>query len=270
MLVYKITNSLTGKAYIGMTQHTLRRRWLAHVHDALSCRLNGALQRAIRLHGADQFSIDVCAEPATRAAAAQIEKDLIASLGTAAPAGYNLTIGGDGGPTRTGYKNSEAMRAKAAAGNRGKKWPEAARRNFSIVRTGLKLSDKARANISRGLTGRVPTAETRAKIAKAHAGLDRPLLSAFLLQTSKPFGNPSSTGARGVSKRPNGKWRARVGVKGKRIALGDFETLEEAVKAREAAAAGYAAALIAEAAQKTLPSGNPTLSQHPNSIPGPP
>lgn len=36
---------------------------------------------------------------------------------------------------------------------------------------------------------------------------------------------------KGVTQRTNGKWRARIGINGKRISLGDFDTEEEARQA---------------------------------------
>ena len=49
----------------------------------------------------------------------------------------------------------------------------------------------------------------------------------------------NSTGFPGVSKRDNGKYRSRIMVNKKPISLGDWDTIEEAVNARESAKRKY-------------------------------
>lgn len=43
----------------------------------------------------------------------------------------------------------------------------------------------------------------------------------------------NTSGFLGVDSRPNGKFRARVGINSKRVCIGDFDTAEEAAEARD-------------------------------------
>ena len=56
MLIYKATNLINGKIYIGMTTKTLEHRVKVHKRD--SQRLNTYFYQAIRKHGFDKFKID--------------------------------------------------------------------------------------------------------------------------------------------------------------------------------------------------------------------
>jgi len=57
--------------------------------------------------------------------------------------------------------------------------------------------------------------------------------------SNKPVQKNSKTGVRGVNRRENGKFRAYVGVHGKRINVGQYDTIEEAQAAYVAAAREY-------------------------------
>ena len=59
MVVYKITNKINGKVYIGQTINSVERRFQRHVSDAMSGRLNTHLANAIRLYGSKSFVIEV-------------------------------------------------------------------------------------------------------------------------------------------------------------------------------------------------------------------
>lgn len=37
MIIYKITNSINGKVYIGLTTVTLEARWRGHIRDSRVC-----------------------------------------------------------------------------------------------------------------------------------------------------------------------------------------------------------------------------------------
>lgn len=108
MIIYAITCEVTGKRYIGMTEMTPGRRWDAHLR---ACR-NGAktaLYGAMRKHGAERFALTtvVTILPGlSRNDMADIERLVIAQEGTLAPAGYNMTAGGDGIPR--GFKHRRA------------------------------------------------------------------------------------------------------------------------------------------------------------------
>lgn len=97
MLVYLITNEMSGKAYVGRVTGSLTQRWREHLRDA-SKGLGFYLHKAIRKYGADHFTLQVLENCHSELELDAAERKWIALLGTAFPAfGYNLTVGGNGG-----------------------------------------------------------------------------------------------------------------------------------------------------------------------------
>ncbi len=91
MLVYKITNTVNDRIYIGLTSCDLKKRWREHKCVAASDS-NKPLYRAMRKHGIDKFSIEVIYEATSvedmRAAELRFIDELDAHVNAA---GYNLT-----------------------------------------------------------------------------------------------------------------------------------------------------------------------------------
>lgn len=59
MFIYKITNKLNNKCYIGQTINTPESRWKRHQQDALSNRLHTHFANAIRKYGVENFVLEV-------------------------------------------------------------------------------------------------------------------------------------------------------------------------------------------------------------------
>lgn len=57
MFIYKITNLINGKIYIGQTVKSVQCRWTQHKRDALNG-FDYILYRAMRKHGLDNFSVE--------------------------------------------------------------------------------------------------------------------------------------------------------------------------------------------------------------------
>lgn len=58
MWIYKITNLVNNKIYIGQTIRPINERFRRHINDALNCNLNTHLARAIRKYGKENFVIE--------------------------------------------------------------------------------------------------------------------------------------------------------------------------------------------------------------------
>lgn len=89
-IIYKITNKVNGKSYIGQTRYTLEFRWRQHIHK----KDNTYFHNAIRKYGVDNFSIEALEEVEVSRLNDR-EIFYIAKYNTFND-GYNLTIGGDG------------------------------------------------------------------------------------------------------------------------------------------------------------------------------
>lgn len=59
MIIYKITNKINNKVYIGQTIRTLEDRWKRHQNDALNNILDTHFARAIRYYKPENFIIEI-------------------------------------------------------------------------------------------------------------------------------------------------------------------------------------------------------------------
>ena len=91
--VYKITNLINGKLYIGQTIQKVSYRWYDHKCIKKSKNIN-VLRSAIKKYGVDNFKVEVIEENLTSSEANKLEIKLIKQLNTLAPNGYNLASGG--------------------------------------------------------------------------------------------------------------------------------------------------------------------------------
>jgi hypothetical protein len=97
MIVYVITNTVSGNKYVGITTKPLNVRWNQHAHAARTGSPR-PLYKAIRKYGPEAFTIETVATAASVVELKQLECETIARLNTFARGGtgYNLTLGGDG------------------------------------------------------------------------------------------------------------------------------------------------------------------------------
>lgn len=98
-VLYKLT-SPSGKSYIGISSKGLEARWAKHVEHACGKRTAGALYAALRKYGPDSFTRELLAETQDWEELRAMEIAAIRAHGTLAPAGYNITQGGEGTRTR--------------------------------------------------------------------------------------------------------------------------------------------------------------------------
>ena len=151
MIIYKITNLLNYKVYVGQTKRTLEERMSEHKRKG---RL--PIDYAIKKYGIDNFSVEIIDVAESQKELDAKEIKWVAFYNCVTPNGYNLTKGSK----RTfGYKHSEQAKekmskAKAEAylgsGNPffGKHHSESQKRKWSMLRKGMKhLTDEQIANI---------------------------------------------------------------------------------------------------------------------------
>lgn len=136
-IVYKITNKINGKGYVGITTKTLAERFSAHCGRAISEK--SAVQKAIRKYGRKNFSIEAIDSANTKEELIEKEISWIEKLNTFKGYGYNLTLGGEGVS-----QMSELVKAKISKTKTGKKVPKL---------QGKEVTKSARVKISRTLGG---------------------------------------------------------------------------------------------------------------------
>lgn len=93
MIIYKITNDINGKVYVGQTIRPLDIRWKAHSYRALSGSPY-AIHSAIRKYGIEHFHIEQIDVAVSQSELDSKEKYWISKLNTLTPNGYNLVEGG--------------------------------------------------------------------------------------------------------------------------------------------------------------------------------
>ena len=117
--IYKITNKINGKSYIGQTSKTIQERYDVHIKCAKK-HINRYLYDAMNHYGYDNFEV-VCVEECVKELLDEREIYWIDKLHTLSPNGYNMTKGGGGGNTWELNPNKDLTSMKLQIANRGKK-----------------------------------------------------------------------------------------------------------------------------------------------------
>lgn len=91
-LIYKITNTVNGKVYVGQTTRTMEWRWRQHQQPNRKSRM--PIGAAIQKYGPENFTIEQLEGCSSQAELDEAETRWIALLGSLAPAGYNIREGG--------------------------------------------------------------------------------------------------------------------------------------------------------------------------------
>lgn len=166
--IYKITNQVNGKSYIGQTVHdAVKTRIRDHLSDK-GTRGNRILKRAIAKYGKDAFTYEILHDGIIPEFLDDLEKEAITKFNTLVPHGYNLTTGGEG---MLGYRHSAKARQKISEAGKGKKRSKQARRKMSEAHRGRKRkphSEETKRKISRANKGRKHSEEAKRKMSKAH------------------------------------------------------------------------------------------------------
>ena len=100
--IYKITNKVNNKAYIGQTRRSLQRRFNQHCHPNSACI---KLSRAIAKYGRENFMIEELFTSTDQEVTDMQEKELITKYKTQT-IGYNIHKGGRGNAVFKSRKGS--------------------------------------------------------------------------------------------------------------------------------------------------------------------
>ncbi len=167
MIIYKTTNLINGKIYIGKDKH----------NDPKYLGSGRSLQNAIKKYGKENFQKEILEYCKSDKHMAEREMIWITKFNsTNRSVGYNMTNGGNGGNTRINYTKHQLdeYKIKLSAGVRssekysnsvknktGKPRPEHSKKLKELYATGKIIPHNL---------GKVPSIETRKKISAAHSG----------------------------------------------------------------------------------------------------
>lgn len=97
-IIYKITNKINGKIYIGQTINSIEYRFSQHSRSVnRNVKVHSVITKAIKKHGAENFSIEKIDEAFTKIELDEKEIRYINELNSIVPNGYNLAYGGSKG-----------------------------------------------------------------------------------------------------------------------------------------------------------------------------
>jgi len=153
MIIYKVTNRIDDKCYIGQTVKTLKQRKSAHKTRMKKSNRKHYFYNALRKHGWDNFKWEVLCECKSKKEMDEMEFHYIKQYDSYNN-GYNMTWGGEG---NVGWIPSEKTKKKISDAHKG--------------RNNGPCTDERKKNISKSLIGYKHSEETKKKISDAHKGM---------------------------------------------------------------------------------------------------
>jgi len=156
-IIYKATNKINGKIYIGRTIKSLAERIRGHISKSLNNSSgNIYFHNAIKKYGPENFEWKVIAKYNSLEELNKAEIKMIEKYNTFEK-GYNLTVGGEG---TVGYKFTEETRKKMSEAQKGEK----------SHMYGKHISEEHKRKLSEFNRGKQVSEETRRKLSEAHSG----------------------------------------------------------------------------------------------------
>jgi group I intron endonuclease len=176
--VYKITNLINNKLYIGKT-NDIHNRWLTHCSEGRRHRKQYPLYHAMNKYGEENFNIEILEELETEEECFKKEiywiefyKTNIIKYGH--DFGYNLSEGGEG---PSGHKDTAEQKLRKSLSKQstknsfyGKKHSAKSKTLISNAHKNKPISDEVKNKISAKLKGKPKSPETRAKMSAAFTG----------------------------------------------------------------------------------------------------
>jgi len=152
MIVYLITNKITGKKYVGQTVGSLLDRWKSHCNKKSFCR---RLKHSIEKHGSENFEIKVLVRCDSIEEMNHREAYYIRLFSTLVPNGYNLKTGGSNSLA------SAETKAKMSVSQKGIKKPrsEEHARKLGLTKLGTRQSQEEKDKRAKSLFNPVEVPE---------------------------------------------------------------------------------------------------------------
>jgi len=153
MIIYKVTNLVNGKIYVGKTARRFSYRKSEHLSDSKNKSDAFYFHSAIRKYGENNFKWEIIDRSMSPAILAELEKGYIKKFNCKIPNGYNLTDGGEG---CCGFTHSEEAKLKISIAAKG-----------NTRGIGNKRSSEGQARVTAAHKGKRLSLETKQKLAIA-------------------------------------------------------------------------------------------------------
>ena len=167
-IIYKATNLINGKSYIGQTIKSLEERKLRHKHESHRSYFHNSLRK----HGFENFKWTILGHCDSKEELDEMEFHYIMQYDSF-NSGYNLTLGGEG---VVGNICSEESKKKMSEAHKGIKMPpftEEHKRRLSECKKGklnpnygVPMLDHVKKMLVRINTGKIISEDTRKKMSK--------------------------------------------------------------------------------------------------------
>lgn len=164
MIIYKITNKINGKIYIGQTKNILGKRWSQHKDAAFKRNFNMPLHFAIKKYGSENFIIEEIAKANNVNDLNILEIELISKYNSTNPKiGYNICKGGNN--RIDGNSWSEERKRQASERIKGNKNP---RYRIKHTKEFKKYLSEINSGNKNKMYGKTHSKEARQKIGEKH------------------------------------------------------------------------------------------------------
>lgn len=160
-LIYKITNKLNNKSYIGQTHKSLEIRWKRHCWQS-EYKKNMPICLAIKKYGKENFSVEEITQCSSQKELDEKEIFYVNIFNTFSPHGYNLKAGQARGIC------SEETKKKISESNKGKKVTDETKRKLSDSHKGYKVKQETKEKLSKINKGKIPPKHVAEAAIKHH------------------------------------------------------------------------------------------------------
>lgn len=184
MVIYKVTNLINEKVYIGQTRLDVKERWKRHLYDAKREK-NNKFYNAINKYGEENFEIEIIEDNINNEEHLSQREIYWISFYDSYKRGYNSTSGGEISPMhfydvrkkvsrslkgRTLSPETRRKISKSHKGKKGHKHSEEHKKYMSELMTGRTTSEQTRELLRWANIGKKQSEETIRKRSKAMTG----------------------------------------------------------------------------------------------------
>jgi len=166
-LIYKFTNKINGKSYVGFTCRGIELRKYEHIYLSTTDS-EFKFHQAIRKYGIDNFKVEILEEGITSLPEVNCREIYHIKQFDTYKNGYNMTIGGG---YRCDYILSDASREKMRQAKLGVKQSIESKRKKSVALSGVPKSKEHIINAGNGNRGLKRTKEACENMSKSRLGM---------------------------------------------------------------------------------------------------